>query len=211
MADTPKDGETANQETLSNEPSDSGTPAQQAPVKTDEGEVERLRKEAEQAKLRERQLANKIKAIEDAETARRAKELEEQNEFKTLYEQEKAKREEAEQEREAEAKKAALQEEADKLFADYPDKVKSLAEDVGLKLTDTDEASINTFKEKLDKIKAEVGGQEVTPNNPKPQGKSAPSLGNEEGIIEEPISGEKFDEIIKSRPGFQSLLTPDSK
>lgn len=214
MGDTPN-GETATPATPSNEPSTSGTPAATPPatppVKTEDGEVEKLRKEMalqkEQAELREKQLANEIKAIEEREAARKAKELEEQNEFKTLYEQEKAKREEAEKERQAATEKEALKEAADKVYADYPDAVRNLAAEVGVNLTGTSDADIDSFKQKLDKIKASVGEQKVTPNNPQPPTKpQKATIENDEGIIDGELTGSKFDELAKSMPGVASLM-----
>lgn len=209
MADTPKPGETATPATPSNEPSTPGTPAPAPavpPVKTDDGELEKARKEAEQATLRANQLANELKEKDAAEAARKAKELEEQSEYKTLYEQEKEKREAAEAASAAETKKSALKEASDKVFADYPAEVRELAEETGMQLSDSDEAAIDSFKQKLDKIKAKLPNASVGPNNPKPKEGAKPSMENSDGVIEAPVTGNKFDELVSKMPGIASMM-----
>jgi len=164
MADTPNPGETATQPTLENNNGQPATPVVEK--KTDDGEVERLRKEAEQATMRANQLANQLKAKEDAEAAAKAKQLEEQNEYKTLYEQEKAKREEADREREAEEQRKAVTETRQNILSDYTDEVKEAAKDLGLDLTEVTDNAVTEFKGKLDKLQTRIGSQRVTPNNP---------------------------------------------
>jgi membrane protein involved in colicin uptake len=144
------------------EPKTNANPAPQVP----DPEVERLRKEAEQQKMRANQLENQLKAKEDAEAAAEAKQLEEQNKYKELYEKseaEKAALKEAQDKREQEA---ALKAEQAKVFAEFPDEVRSLAEEVGLNLTDTDEDTVAEFKAKLDKISTKIKAPKVTANNP---------------------------------------------
>jgi len=162
---TPAPGETPAPQPPKNE----ATPPVTPPVvekTTDDSEVEAARKRAEQAEMRANQLANQLKAKEDAEAANKAKELEEQNKFKELYEQEKAKREAIENEaKDAEAKQA-LAETNQSILADYSDEVKAAAKDLDLALPDVTEEAVADFKAKLDKLQARVGQQKVTPNNP---------------------------------------------
>jgi len=193
MTDTPKEGETVVVEPPKNDATTTVTPPVEKTV--DNSEVERLRKEVEQVTMRSNQLANQLKAKEDAEAAEKAKQLEEQNEFKTLYEQEKAKREEIETAQAQAEKAATLKAESDKLFATYPEQVKTLAEEVGLSLTDTDEDTVAAFKQKLDKISGSIAAPKVTPNNPgvqTPKTDITPQDLHE--IMKDPV---KFDEYVK--------------
>jgi DNA repair exonuclease SbcCD ATPase subunit len=182
MADTPI-GETGTPTPLENGATNPTTP----PImekKTDDGEVERLRKEKEQAEMRANQLANQLRAKEDAEASAKAQELKDKEEYKTLYEQKEAELEEIRRERETEAKHAATTEAADKVLSDYSDEVKEMAKEMGLSLQDATDDSTTEYKSKLDKIQARLGGQRVTPNNP-----GVPSLKKD-------ISGEELRVIL---------------
>lgn len=181
-------------------------PAPQVPS-VDTAEVERLRKEAEQATMRANQLANQLKAKEDAEAEAKAKELEEQNKYKDLFEQEKAKRQEIEAAKEKADRDTAIKAEQDKVFSEYPDEVKSLAEEVGLNLTDTEDDTIAAFKSKLDNISSKIKAPKVTPNNP---GNQAPKtdLTPQETyeMLRDPV---KFSEYMrKNSKGVASMMRP---
>lgn len=163
----------------------------------DPAEVERLRKEAEQARMEANMLRNKLKAEEDAKAAQQAKELEEQNQFKTLYEQEKARREQIEAERATAERAATLKAEADKLFAQYPEPVRALAEEAGMHLDDTDESAIAAFKAKLDKVNSLVKQPKMTANNPgSSQSAGATQMDANEmhAMLNDP---KKFEEYLK--------------
>lgn len=186
------------------------TPSSQT---VDATEVERLRKEAEQATMRANQLANQLKAKEDAEAAAKAKELEEQNQYKTLYEQEKAKREGIEAEREENERKRTLKAESDKLFAQYPDQVRVLAEEAGMSLLGTDETSVEAFKAKLDKVNGLIKSPKVTPNNP---GNRTPSANQEtvdpnemHAMLNDPVKFEKY--LKENTKGIASMLKPTAQ
>lgn len=165
MADTPKEGETV-------------TPgASQTPVTTpapapagnasDPAEVERLRKEAEQAQLRVRQLENEKKAREEAEAEAKRKQLAENEEWKTLAEQNQAKLDELQKEREAEQRSNELNAATKEVFAKYPAEVIELAEETGMGLNDVTDEEKAKLTAKLDKIATKVvTGKKVTPNNP---------------------------------------------
>jgi hypothetical protein len=203
MADTPAQGETANQPALENNNGQPTTP----PVvekKTDDGEVERLRKEAEQATMRANQLANQLKAKEDAEAAAKAKKLQEKEEYKTLYEQEKAKREEAEREREAEEQRKAVTEAAQNILSDYSDDVKDTAKDLGLSLSEVTDEAVAEFKGKLDKIQTRIGNQRVTSNNPGGQsGKKQHSREELYEILNDPA---RRDEYYRQQNGVTASM-----
>lgn len=167
MADTPTNGETASQGTVSNDVSQITAPATDNSV----ADQANLQKELEQLKMRNNQLANQLEEKRQAEEQARQKQLEEQEEFKTLYEQTQQQLDEvrrAEQERENRQK---LSQATQDVLKDYPDNVRKLAEMAGLRLAeDTDEAR-NVLKEKLEAFKAEVAptagsSSRVTPNNP---------------------------------------------
>jgi hypothetical protein len=178
------------------------TPPELKPA--DNSEVERLRKEAEQATMRANQLANQLKAKEDAEAAEKAKQMEENNEFKTLYEQEKTKRQEIENAQVLAEKVAALKTESDKLFAGFPDQVKALADESGMSLTDTDEDSIEAFKKKLEKVNGLVAQPKVTANNPgNPSGQATLTPQQLHETLNDPA---KFEAYVKQNfKGISSL------
>ena len=163
MDDTPKPGETV----APKAPENNATPT--APVQGNavEQELEKLRKEAEQARLRANQLENEKKARDEADAKKQAEQLVEKEEYKTLFEQEKAKREALEADKAADEKRTELTTKKTEVLKDYNDEVKALAQEAGMDLSDTDEATITTFKGKLDKIATMVSSNaKVTPNNP---------------------------------------------
>lgn len=155
--------ETVKTEALEN---NTGTPAQPQGKSAAELELERLRKEHQQIEMERNQLRNKLEAEEAAKAAAKAKELEEQNEFKTLFEQEKAKREALENERQEEARRKELGTAQATILAEYDDDVKGLAEDAGITLSDTSDEAAQAYKEKLEKLQTRLGKQKVQPNNP---------------------------------------------
>ena len=165
MVDTPtNNGETANQGTVSNDVSTSSAPV----VDNTAAELEQARKDAEQARMRanqlENQLAEKNKADEDA----KRKQLEEKEEYKSLYEREKSERERIQNEREAETTKAQLTAATTNLFKDYPTAVVEAAKTTGLSLTEDSESAVAILKEKLDNLQKIVGegAPTVTSSNP---------------------------------------------
>ena len=162
MTDTPNPGETVETKNDATQ-----SPAPSATPSIDAAELERLRKEAEQAKMRANQLENQLKKKQEEEEAARLKQLEEQNEWKTVAEQERLKREELERERETEQRSRELKSATQGIFKDYPQEVIEIAETTGLSLSDTDEAAQSQLREKLDAIKAKVAVSDTPrPSNP---------------------------------------------
>lgn len=206
MADTPKSGDPVTPATPSNEPSPSGTPAPTEPVKTDDGEVERLRKEIAQRELRERQLANELEAERKAKAEAEADKLKENEEFKTLYEQSEAKLKAYEAEQEEAKTKAELKSAEDEILGEYDEAVRKEAKELGFSLTDTTDESKTILKNRLDKIKGMVSNERITPNNPAPNQKAKPSFENDKGVIEGEVQGSKFDEIVAQMPGIASMM-----
>jgi len=183
MADTPT-GETAT-------PTESKT-TEQTPatpeVNAGAAEVERLRKEAEQAKMRANQLQNQIDEAKKAQDATKAKELEEQNEFKSLYEQTQAKLKELETQKETEARQKELEATTQTVLGDFSQEVVEIAKEAGISATDTTEEAKVALKEKLERISSKVvASGKVTPNNPQ----AAPSSLTQEQLLERVRYGDK--------------------
>lgn len=198
---TPKPGETGEPKAPEN---NTRTQAPGQGNASEAAEVEKLRKELEQTKMRANQLENEKQAREKAEADKKVKELEEQNEFKTLHEQEKAKREALESQIETEAKLKELTKAKVEALSDYSDEVKALAEETGMSLNSTDEADVAAFKEKLDKIQKTVGTGKVGPNNPR-RTLGQPELSKDELRIALKDDS-KFEEILSKRPGIAQML-----
>lgn len=169
MADTPTNGETV-PPVVKNDVTPPAAP-QSAPAPqvntTDNGEVEKLRKELEQAQMRANQLNNQLEAKAKAEEEARQKQLEDQNEFKSLYEQEKTKREAIENERQEAETKQALRLSEETIFAEFDPTAIEVAKEAGLSLTDDSDEAKAALKAKLEKIAQKVvTTNKVTPNNP---------------------------------------------
>lgn len=177
---------------------------------TDPAEVEALRKSLEQQQLRTRQLENEKAAADKAAEDAKAKELERQNEFKTLYETSEAKRKELENEKELKTKSDEVKTESDKVLADYSPEVRKLAETTGLSLTDTDAATVEAFKAKLEEVKGMVGPAKVNPNNPNTPTPPGPTVTDADGVIKTPLSrdSDKLDSIFASMPGIAGMMSP---
>lgn len=209
MADTPT-GETAKPEAPSNNASPSSTPAPAASNATDTAEVERLRKEQEQKDLRIRQLENEKTARDKADEEARQKKLEEDNNYKELLEQEKAKREALETQATERETKEALDKAKTEALTGYSDEVKALAEEVGLNLTGADEAAVDEFKGKLDKISSRVSSEAtVGANNPSHPGSKKDYTPEQlrEGLADD----KSFHDIVTDRfPGIKAMTKPQS-
>lgn len=130
-------------------------------------EVEKLRREKEQAEMRANQLANELKAKSEAEEEARRKQLEENEEYKTLYQREKEERERLENERKDAAKKAGVSTAQSEIFAKFPKEVVEVAETAGLSLADDSDEAKQQLEERL-KTLADKVGPKKTPgaNNP---------------------------------------------
>lgn len=193
-------------------PSPTATPPATPPAVTpvDTAEVERLRKEVEQANLRARQLENEKAARDKADAEAKTKELEDNQQFKTLADQEKARADAAEAKLAEASKQAEVKTEADKLLAEYSPEVRKLAEEVGVSLTDTSDTSVTAFKARLDALNAPFGGKKVASNNPSKPDPGKPSFANADGVVEQPLdkTPKKLDEMFASMPGISSMMRP---
>lgn len=173
MVDTPTNGgETINPEAPSNNATPTATPQVNA---VDTAEVERLRKEKEQADMRIRQLENKAKKRQEAEEAARLKQLEEQNEWKTVAEQTKARLEAIEKEKEAEQRSKELSQATNSVLAEFPEAVQEIAKETGLGVTEASEEAQAAFKAKLQKIADQLPKAKPSANNPSPQSGATPN------------------------------------
>lgn len=191
-------------------PAAPAAPAAPVANAADTAEVERLRKETVQKDLRISQLENEEAARKKAEDEAKAKELEANQQFKTLADQEKARADAAEATIEANKKAAELKTESEKVLADFSPEVKKLAETTGLTLTDTDPATVEAFKTKLTEVKDMVGGGRVAPNNPNQTVPQGPTVEDADGQIKTPLEDnpDKLDEIFRSMPGVSSMMGP---
>lgn len=200
MTDTP------NSETVVASKNDA-TPSVPAPqVNTvDTAEVERLRKEAAQAVMRANQLQNALDKKTAEDDAAKLKQLEENNEWKAVAEQNRAKLEAMETEREQEQRAKELAAAKQEVFKSFPAEVIELAEETGLSLSDSTEEAKEALKAKLEKISARVVTKApVTPNNP--ANPSTPDADRSEKL-KRMAYGDKAAraEIIGNLPGVEAM------
>lgn len=184
MADTPL-GETVTPESLSNDGQPAATPVVNA---ADPAEVEKARKEAEQARMYANQLENKLKAKEAEEQAAKAKQLEEKEEFKTLYEQTNAKLNEVLETQQSQERQKELATATDEVFKQYDPKAVELAKVAGLSLSDTSEVAQAALKEKLDVFQKQLGSSAPIPGSNNPH-QPAPSAINREELVRRDENG----------------------
>jgi chromosome segregation ATPase len=139
-------------------------------------EAERLRKEAEQAKMRANQLANELEARKKADEEAKAQKLKEDEKYRELYEQTQAKlaaREDAEAKaKEQEAAKSKLAE----VHQDFSKEVLEVAEAAGVTLTGVSDADVSDYRSRLEAIASKVAptSSPVRGNNPVPRTDTAP-------------------------------------
>lgn len=204
MPDTEK-SETVKTEALENNTEPQAQPQGKSAA---EVELERLKKEHQQMEMERNQLRNKLQAEEEAKAAAKQKELEEQSEFKTLFEQEKAKREELEAEKLRQETQRQIDEAKAQIVSDYSDDVKALADDAGITLQGTSDDEVAAFKSTLDKFQVRLGKQSVSPNNPGNASPKEPEPTGEElrKILNDP---QLRDEYYRKKGGVTaSMMEP---
>lgn len=165
MDDTTPAVETANPQAPSN-----GTSTVSAPSQDNSNvSVEAAKKEAEQARMRANQLENELAKIKADQAAARQKQLEENEQWKTLAEERQAELDMVKADQSQKEETARLQAETKTLLDEYPLAVRELAETAGLSLPeDSDEAKAK-LKAKLDTFAQKVSASaKVEPNNPAP-------------------------------------------
>jgi hypothetical protein len=133
-----------------------------------DSEAEQLRKQLEQARMREQQLLNEKAEREKQEEESRRKKLEEENEWKELAERERQRADELERTQTEAKRSSELSEAKTSVLAEYPPEVAQAAEKLGLSLSDTTDEAKEDFKTKLDVLKETTPAPKVTGNNISP-------------------------------------------
>lgn len=199
MADT-LPSETVTPEAPSNAPGISSVPALD---NTTSAELEAARKEIEQARMRANQLQNQLAEKETAEAAAKQKQLEEKEEFKTLYEQTNAKLNEFLEGQASTERQNQLKSATEDVFKDYSADAVELAKTAGLSLSDDSDAARAVLKEKLDTFQAKVGTPTSRPgaSNPRnlpPQVVERQTLTqrNADGVSPMALAGAKGDDSV---------------
>ena len=195
------------------DPKTTANPTVTQPSQTVDPAIEELRKKAEQAEMRANQLANQLEAKTKAEADAEAKKLEESNQFNTLYEQEKAKREAAEAAQAEALKQATLKAKAEEVFAEFPAEVKTLAQETGLTLVDVEEDAVAAFKAKLEKVGSLIKQPKVTANNPgnatTPTAQQPANPEEMKAMLNDP---KRFEEYLrKNTSGIASMMNKRSE
>jgi hypothetical protein len=194
-------GETVTPVAPSNAP---GTTSAPVTDNTSTAELEAARKEAEQAKMRANQLANQLAEKEAAEAAAKAKQLEEKEEFKTLYEQTQARLNEIQESQATQERLAQLKTATEEVFKDYSTDAVELAKTAGLSLADDTDEARAALKSKLDAFQEKVGGKpqpKPTATNPRPTTpevveRSQLTARNEDGVSPMALAGAKGDDSV---------------
>lgn len=166
------------------EPKNDSVPTPPAPAND---EAEKLRKELDQARMRANQLENEKRDRDKATEEAQRKSLEEQNEFKELYEKSNAELKRIHDEQEATTRQTELQTATQDVLKDFPTEVIEIAKTAGLSLTDDSEASKAALTEKLNSIKERVAPNSnptVEPSNPYNPGEA--STNGEPGKLQRP-------------------------
>lgn len=202
MSDTSNKDETVNAGDTSNNGTNNGTSNGNA---VDPAEVERLRKEAEQKELRIRQLENEAKARADKEAQEEAERLAKQGEYKTLLEQEAAKRKALEDQIAEDRKKSDLAEARNTVSKDFSAETIKEAEELGIELTDASDDAVASYKAKLDKLQAKSATKPVTPNN---GNHTAPTGQSREELLTSYITDNRestFDAALNTIPALNKM------
>jgi hypothetical protein len=181
----------------SNEPSTTSAP----PVDNTSAVVEAAKKEAEQARIRANQLENENAKMKADQEAAQRKQLEEKEEFKTLYEKTQARLDELTAAQEEALRKQELTAATDELLKAYPTNVVEIAQTAGISLTDDSDAAKAVFKEKLDTLTTKVGSgtPTINPNNPgvstdAPFDRSSLTVKGEKGVSEMALASARGDD-----------------
>lgn len=137
------------------------------PVTTDNSnaEVERLKKEAEQARMRANQLENELAAKNKAEDEARQKQLEENEEYKTLFEREKERRESLEKDQQTALDRAKISTAKSEVLAKFPKEVVEAAEITGMSLSDASDEAKTEFENKLKALSDKIGPKKTASGN----------------------------------------------
>lgn len=206
--DTGQPPETGDEgKSLENKANDNPAPITQGNA-TDTSDAENLRKELEKLQMERNMLRNKLDETEAEKKAREQKELEEREEYRTLYEQEKAAREAIENEAKERERKAEINAATDQIFSDYADDVVELAKEAGLSLEDASEEAQKKLKAKLDKFAAKV--QSGSPTTPSNVNTSTPAATDRQAALENYIQNRRdpkaWNELVKNIPSVKQQM-----
>lgn len=179
-----------------------------APVQgnaVDPAEVERLRKEAEQAKMRANQLENQLKERQAKEEAERQKQLEENEEWKTIANQKDARLKEIEAEKEQEQRQKELKAATDSVLSEYPEAVQEIAKEAGISASDSTDEAKEALKAKLERIKEKLPINAVGGNNPVNPSQTKNKLSSDE--MKMALKTEQgFHDQISNLPSVAAML-----
>ncbi len=184
-----------------------------------DAEVERLRKEADQAKMDAASTRNELAKIRADQEAARQKQLEEEGRYKELSEKQAQELKALKDAQEAETRNREISNATDEVLKDYPAEVIDIAKTTGIGLSDASDEAKTSLKEKLDVIKSKVAPSNVTvdssnpnpatptsnPGQPVELGKPR-SIGYDDGTkpYSEMNQG-KFHDYIKDNPGLNAM------
>lgn len=212
MADTPQ-GETVAPVAPSNDPGNTAAPIQV----NSSADVDTAKREAEQARIRANQLENELAKFKQAQADAEKRQLEEKEEFKTLYEQTQSRLREIEDAQTAQERAKQLATATEAVYQDYSPTVVELAKTAGLSLTDDSEASQAALKAKLDVFQKQLGTAPATPTSNNPHTPAPASATrqelvtrNQDGVSPMALAGAKGDEsairsYIKELPAIKRM------
>lgn len=177
---------------------------------TDNGsaaEVERFRKEAEQARMRANQLENELKSREQKDVEARQKRLEEDQQYKELADERAKELDTLKKEREEETARAKRESEQQKILSTYPQPVIELAETTGVSLLDDSDDAKASFKAKLDTVSEKLNlkpGATIQASNP---AEIVPNTDSREQLLEGMKVGFKpaAGKFISSMPAIKEM------
>lgn len=201
MADT--DEVVSGSETVA--PGDSKTETTSATAPSPDNSNADLQAQLEKAKMEAAMLRNQKDKLEKAQADAAKKELEEKEEFRTLYEKEKAEREAIQNERAEAEKKTQLEADAKEVFSKFNSNVVDVAKSAGLSLEDTTEAAKTALTERLQAIADKVKSPGVSGNNPAPAAEGS-NLNSAE-VLRSISYGNKDAkrEFIRQSPSIQAV------
>lgn len=176
-------------ETVTPEATSNGTGTTTDPTQDNSSaDVEAAKREATQAQLRANQLQNELEKFKQAQADAEKRQLEEKEEFKTLYEQTQSRLKEIEDAQSAQERQKELSTATETVFKDYPENVVAVAKTAGLSLSDDSQAAQAVLKEKLEAIQKQVGSPAKpvanNPHNPGPQATDRSELVARQNVFE---------------------------
>lgn len=178
-----------NSETVSEQKLDTQSVIEQVAPQKSNDELDAIRKEREQLEMERNMLRNKLAEKEKAEAELKQKQLQENEEYKTLWEQTQAQLREVTEAQERAATLAEISAKEKELSSQYSEEVLDIAKTAGLKLDATDEDAVSKFQSALEKISSKVG-RDTKPSPENHSGQSRDNLSQAQAI-ERLRSGDK--------------------